>query len=170
MKWLMYFLTILSSHLFPENGPSPLNPVNEIKDFLRENAIKVFLFFVIATTMSGIFVSGVVMTITNLAEQYDRNMNFALTATAISGLIISGFSLIIIFGIYKSFTKKQVKDEKAKERLSYADKPNPFQESLLILVNDFVKEREFNRAQQHKDEAPSVTPKEEDSNESLEKH
>lgn len=155
MKWLMILFTLFSRHFFSSNGEEGhINPVTELKDYIRENAVKVLMAFVLATTMSSLFVAGLVISVVHVSMLYDQNQPILLTATLTSGIAMSITSLLVMAIVYKSMTS-ETKKRVVKTQVS-TPHPTALQESLLILVNDFVKEREFNRSQ--KSQAENQSP------------
>ncbi len=150
MKWLMILFTLFNKHFFSSSGESTINPVEEIKSFLQENAVKVLLVFILSTIMSSLFVAGVVITVVGASSLYDQNLPIVFNAMITSGLVISVLSLSTITIIYKSFTKDK---KTVKTQATHVAHPTALQESLLLLVNDFVKEREFNRTTNHQRKA-----------------
>lgn len=154
MKWLMILFTLFSKHLFSGGGEAHINPVEEIKGFVQENAVKVLLVFILSTIMSILFVAGVVITVVGVSSLYDQNLPIVLNAMITSGLAMSIISLLTISIVYKSLTK----DKKiVKAQATHVPHPTALQESLLMLVNDFVKEREFNRTMYSQNKSHSKT-------------
>ncbi len=141
MKWPIILFTLLSKHFFSRGDGEHINPVNEIKDYIRENAVKVLLAFILATIVSGLFVSGLVITSVMISYQIDQGLNPSLNAIMTCGLALALTSFVTMFIAYKAMTKEK------RRIIQQTQTPHPMalQESLLMLVNDFVKEREFNR-------------------------
>ena len=127
---------------FSHTADTTTHPIEAIKEFIKDNALKVFLSLMAAYALGTLFAAGVVLTIISLAVQYDANLPLRLTAILAAGLSITLATLFLFcIGIYYS---KRNKREKKKEKRR--EQEFSLQESLMLLVNDFIKEREFKRS------------------------
>jgi choline-glycine betaine transporter len=142
MKWLMILFTLFSKHFFSSSGESHINPVAEMKSFVQENAVKVLLGFILASIMSSLFVAGMVITVVGVSSLYDQGLPIIFNAMITSGIAMSSVSLLTIVIVYRSLSKDK---RTVRSQATQVPHPTALQESLLMLVNDFVKEREFNR-------------------------
>lgn len=144
MKWLFLVVSIFikqfSNHPHAEIG----NPVEEIKDFIKENAFKVVMGFTVASALGSVFVAGLVMTIVNLSTQYDQTMSVRFTAMIVSGLAFMLISIAATSLLYYNAINSVVV-KKIKVPLSNINTNHPLQDAFAVLVMDFVKEREFRR-------------------------
>ena len=146
MKWLLIAFSLFKQFAPHSDSGTMVNPVAEIKDFIKDNALKVILIFMIASAMSSLFVAGIVIAAVNVAYQYDQTMNISFTAMLATGLILvllsAGFS-----ALYYANAKSSDKIEKVKQSAKNIGSGHPLQDALAVLVMDFVKEREFRRTQ-----------------------
>ncbi|RPJ74419.1 MAG: hypothetical protein EHM20_10640, partial [Alphaproteobacteria bacterium] len=91
MKWLYLIVTNILKQLMESRGGEMLNPADEIKKLFKQNLVKILLLFATITGVVGFFVAGFVMTIINLAIQYDLKEKYHIT-----GVITSGIALMVI--------------------------------------------------------------------------
>lgn len=151
MKWFFLILSMAVKR-FSHVGDANINPINEVKEFITENALKVLLLFTAASTTGTLFVAGVVMTVINLTAQYDAGFQPRVTAMAGGGIGIVLVSIIIFaIGIYYATVNRREDKKAAKEQQRHLG--NSLEEVLILLVNDFIAEREakreLKRAQRH---------------------
>lgn len=151
MKWLLLAFSVikplLSSH--SSSGQVSINPVAEIKDFIKENAMKVFAIFAAASTLSTLFAAGIVIIAVNLSSQYDVNGVIAFNSVVGTGLGLSVVSFLIAFIAMKTFQSdsddRRKDDKKIKDQQPLIPQ-HPLQNALALLITDFVNEREHKRA------------------------
>ncbi|MDD4972997.1 MAG: hypothetical protein PHY93_01530 [Bacteriovorax sp.] len=152
MKWLYLIISMLVKR-FTHTGRPESNPMEKIKEFIKENAIKILLAFSAASALGTLLVSGVVITIVNLTAQHDAGLQLKFTAVTVAGLGITLVCLsIFAVGIY--YTTAEKREEKREEKAAYSR--HPLENALMLLVNDFIQEREFKR--EFKREHPRAQP------------
>lgn len=144
MKWLLFFFSVIKPFFSSEH--SSINPVTEIKDMIRANAVKVLALFAATSALATMFAGGLVLVVVDIGAQYDQNGFVYFSSMIIMGLALSLVSLIIGAVILRSF--QDTDREKPREKLT-ADTVgtvHPLQDAVALLIMDFVKERELNRA------------------------
>lgn len=144
MKWLLLILTMLVKR-FAHIGGAHAHPIEELKDLIKENALKILLAFIAASAIATLFVSGVVLTVINLTAQYDAGFQPRFTASVAGGLGIILASLIVFaIGIYYATASERENKKEEREREKHKE-GHSLQEALMLLINDFIQERESKR-------------------------
>ena len=143
MKWLSMIATFLVQ-IFADHRGEMIDPAKEMKEFIVKNAKKVLLSLTVAFALSSIFVSGLVLTITSLSFQYDQTMSFTLTTVVASGL---GLMLVSLLGIGLLFYPTKAEDDQPVMEKVPTPPARALEEAVILLIHDFVKEREANREQ-----------------------
>lgn len=149
MKWPLILLTLFMKPLGRFN-PSHLNPAHEMKQFLMDNAKKVLLAVTVTSIISSLFVAGLVITVITMSAQYDQNAGIGLSAMLLGGFGMMGLSLIIGWLVFSpSRESKEMERELESEARSSqsVSSGSPLTDALVLLIHDFVKEREFKRQQ-----------------------
>jgi hypothetical protein len=148
MKWLLLIFSVVKPLLSSahENGHQSLNPVNDIKDMIKENAMKVVTFFAFASILSTLFASGIIIIAVNISNQYDLNNYVIFNSMIGTGIGLSLVSLLIGFAVVRTFQGENIKDQEKKSKKDFSvAKEHPIQDALALLVTDFIKEREYKR-------------------------
>lgn len=153
MKWLLLFASLFFKPFSRQNSTS-LNPAIEIKQFFVENSKKVLMAFFATSILSLTFVAGLLVTVITLSAQYDQNAGFGLSAMLLGGLGMMGVSLLFSWIILSPSreTREDRRMEKSNERIEELEANRStghgsVSDALVLLIQDFVKEREFKRAQ-----------------------
>lgn len=120
------------------------NPIAELKEVIKENAMKVLAIFAAISALATIFAAGIVIIAVDVGAQYDQNAYVYFSSMIMMGLTLSLLSLVIIAIAVKAFSN----DEKPAKRevLQSVGTSHPLQDALALLIHDFVKEREMKRA------------------------
>ncbi|MGZ3789807.1 MAG: hypothetical protein ACXVLQ_14855 [Bacteriovorax sp.] len=139
-KWLILILSFL---IKPLTGRSQgIHPMEELKEFIRENALKIVVGLTLITAMGTMLTAGIVIIVTNLAAQYDLGLTPRFTATVGGGLGILVAGLLFIgLGLYFSVPHDQLRRRSRKHK----ETASPIEDAIALLINDFVKEREAKR-------------------------
>lgn len=145
MKWLLLLFSLFAKPLSRFN-PQHLNPATEIKQFVVDNAKKVLLAITITSVISSLFVAGLVITVITMSAQYDQNAGIGLSAMLLGGLGMMGLSLIIGWLVFSSSRETKEIEHEMRETPQITS-GSALTDALVLLVNDFVKEREFRRSQ-----------------------
>ncbi|MBC7538722.1 MAG: hypothetical protein H7281_07875 [Bacteriovorax sp.] len=174
MKWFYLILT-LAAKRFAHSGGTQINPMDEIKDFIIENSLKIILAFTAASVISTLFVSGIVLTVINLTAQYDAGLQPKFTGIVAGGLGIILASLIVFaIGIFFATANLREDRKKARERLkeNARHNGNSLEGALMLLVNDFIQDREHKRTHTNEEHEHSKENKNNEfkSNEEFERH
>ncbi len=128
------------------------NPVAELKDMVKKNAVKVMLAFAAVSAMATIFAAGLIMVAVDTAAQYDQNAVVYFSTMIMLGITLMLLPVIIGAALYKKYDNDE--DEEVKRpALQNVGTVHPLQDALALLIHDFVKEREMRRAQEE------VTPR-----------
>ena len=149
MKWLFILFSIFKP-FFSSSGSNEMpNPVEDIKDMIAKNAVKVMLAFAAVSALATIFAAGLTMVAVDIAAQYDQN-----AVVYFSTMIMLGITMMLIPVIgggilVKMFDTDKDEEEKNKRTvLQSIGTVHPLQDALALLVQDFVKEREMKRTQE----------------------
>ncbi len=147
MKWLLLCASIFFKPFSRFSSSSTMNPAVEIKQFFVDNAKKVLLAFIASSIISSMFVAGLIISIITISAQYDQNGGIGLSAMLLGGIGMVVLSLIFGWAILSpSRESRSVEHEieraKKEEHLS----GNTVSDALVLLIQDFVKEREFKRS------------------------
>ncbi len=142
MKWLLLIFSVIRPFFSSEQ--QNLNPVTEIKDMIRANAMKVLMLFATATSLAILFSAGLILVAVDMGAQYDQNGYLYFSSMIIMGLILSAISLVSGAIIVRSFQEESRK-QKVAPPLTAVGTSHPLQDALALLIADFVKEREQKR-------------------------
>lgn len=143
MKWLILLFSILKP-FFPHGESQVMNPIEDLKDMIKANAVKVMVSFMAASALATLFAAGIVIIAVDIGAQYDQNAYVYFSSMIMMGLILVLLPIIIgVIGV-KSFSND---DRKVKERevLTSVGTSHPLQDALALLIHDFVKDREAKR-------------------------
>ena len=148
MKWLLllgsFFLKPLMSS--QQNSPT-LNPIEDLKDLIKEKAAIVAVMFAAGISLSILFASGLIMAAMNASAQYDLNSVVYFNTMIGTGLGISLVTFLIGVFAIKGFQADDKKEKKKAETLSEIRISHPLQDAIALLIADIIKEREFKRSQ-----------------------
>lgn len=109
----------------------------------------------IVTTLLGIFsllfVSGFLFSIFQITSQYDARGYVTFNSGLISGIALSLISLIALFSLFSASAwenrlKQQLLPVQPAANSKHSETPSAFENALTMLVVDFIKERESQRA------------------------
>lgn len=143
MKWLLLIFSVIKPFFSTEH--EHINPVNEIKDMIRSNAMMVVTLFASASALATLFAGGLILVAVDVGAQYDQNGFVYFSSMIIMGLALSLVSLIagaIIVRSFQQTTRERKRETLTKENVGTA---HPLQDALALLIMDFVKERELDR-------------------------
>ena len=156
MKWLLIIFSLFFRPFSRSSTHGHTSPAVEMKEFFIDNGKKVLLAMTITSLVSSLFVAGFVITIITLSAQYDQSGSFGLSAMILGGLGMMALSLIIGWLVFSpgrdSRSEARERDIEMQNRHASG---NSVSDALVLLIQDFVKEREFNRLKQN-----SMTPEE----------
>lgn len=164
MKWLILLFTFIKPFLSTSGeSKSSFNPIEDLKDMIKENAVKVMLLFMAGSILSTIFAAGIVIIAVDIGAQYDQNAYIYFSSMITMGLILVLLPIIIGAVGVKAFTNDDDDSRKKKDReeLKTIGTSHPLQDALALLIHDFVKEREMKRNGETYSETASTTPSEE---------
>lgn len=142
MKWLQIIFSFIMKHV--SAGGEKRNPMEELKEFLRENAIKLFVGMVLIVTIGTMFTAGIYMTVISLTAQADLGLVPRMTAMTWAGVIMALVPVLILsFAWYKS-SPHEAKPARRRRKIP-EQQPTTIEAAIALLVTDFVKEREMKR-------------------------
>ena len=145
MKWFYLIISMLAKR-FTHMGSPDSDPIETMKEFMKENAVKIFLAFSAASALGTLLVSGIVLTIVNLSAQYDAGLQPSFSAVVAAGVGITLVALsIFAIGIYYATTEKREMKRKEKRQEKSEHEGHPLEHALMLLVNDFIEERQLKR-------------------------
>lgn len=142
MKWFYLTLSYIMKRFAGVPGP---NPIEEIKELIKENAVKILLVITLATTLGSFFVVGITLTLYQFITQYQlgESLSFNPINQVGVGMIILSFSAFLIAYLYAFKHEREVKKIEAKR--ANQGQLNTFQDALMLLVQDYIAERESKR-------------------------
>jgi large-conductance mechanosensitive channel len=141
MRWLQLILSFLMKRV-TTGGEKP-HPMEEFKEFMKENALKLFVGMVLLVTIGTMLTAGLYMLVASLAAQSDLGLPVRMTAMAWGGFLLALVpALILSFAWYKS-SPHEVKHSKKKKNIP--EQPATLEQALALLVTDFVEERHMKR-------------------------
>lgn len=132
---------IVSFIMRKATGAEKPHPIEEFKEFLRENAIKLFVGMVLIVTIGTMLTAGLYMTLMSLTAQADLGLSPRMTSMTWAGLIMALIPVFILsFAWYKSSPP-----EARPKRRHVQEGPATLEQALALLVTDFVEERQMKR-------------------------
>ena len=155
MNWLLLIFSVIKPFFSSTNDNKMGNPIAEFKEMIKENAMKVVGLFAAASALASIFAAGIIMIAVDIGLQYDKNANIQFSSMILMGIILSLLALVISLGAAKAISNEETREkEKKRETLRSVGTSHPLQDSIALLIHDFVKEREAKRA--HEEESISI--------------
>ena len=149
MNWLLLIFSVVKPFFSSSSDNKMGNPIAEFKEMIKENAMKVVGLFAAASALATIFAAGIIIIAVDIGSQYDRNANVQFSSMILMGIILSLLALAVSFGAAKAISNEEIKEkEKKRETLKSIGTSHPLQDSIALLIHDFVKEREAKRAQE----------------------
>ncbi|MBY0415119.1 MAG: hypothetical protein K2Q18_13190 [Bdellovibrionales bacterium] len=145
MKWLILLFSVFKPFFSTGESTSMINPIAELKDMIKANAVKVVLLFSCASAMSTMFAAGVVIVAVDMGAQYDQNAYVYFSSMISMGLVLM-FIPILIGAIGIRIFQSDDRKQKEREVLTSVGTSHPLQDALALLIHDFVKERELKRS------------------------
>lgn len=144
MKWFYLIMSFMIQR-FTGAKADNAHPIEELKELIAENAVKILLIFTTATAIGSFFVAGVSIIIVELTSQYDLRENLRMSAIATGGvvmIVLSAFAFVVglLFATRHDRKKKKMEARRAKHH-----PVNSIQDAIILLVNDYIAEREFKR-------------------------
>lgn len=143
MKWLLIIASLFFKPFSRLSG-SNVNPVTEIKEFFVDNAKKVVLAFMVTSVVSSTFVAGLIITVITLSAQYDQNAGIGLSAMLLGGI---GMMVISLIGAWVVLSPSRESREIERQTRNMEQHGHPVSDALVLLIQDFIKEREYKRGQ-----------------------
>lgn len=147
MKWLLLIFSIVKPLFGSSHEHQMTNPMEEFKEMIKENALKVLGVFAAASALATLFAAGIIIIAVDVGAQYDQNAYIYFSSMIMMGITLSVLSLIIAFGIAKAVSNEDIKPA-PREVLQSVGTSHPLQDALALLIHDVVKEREMKRAQE----------------------
>lgn len=135
MKWFYVVLSYLFKQFSGDKFEDSHHAIDEIKEMIKANTVKLFMAIILATAIGSFFVVGVTLTMLNLVYQYD---------VAEIGYGILFFSLLA-FAIVSYYATKHETYNKRSKKHERPEILNSLNEAVLLLVNEYITGREFDR-------------------------
>jgi ABC-type multidrug transport system fused ATPase/permease subunit len=158
MKWLILLFTILKPFFATgESTSSMINPIEELKDMIKTNAVKVVTIFMAASALATMFAAGIVIIAVDIGAQYDQNAYVYSSSMIMMGLVLVLLP-IIVSGIGIKIFHTEGRKQKEREVLRDIGTSHPLQDALALLIHDFVKERELKRDLRGETTPPAPRP------------
>lgn len=141
MRWIQMIISFIMKRV-TAGGEKP-HPMEELKEFLKENAIKLFVGMVMIVTIGTLLTAGIYMTVASLTAQVDLGLSPQMTAMTWGGLIMALVPVALLsFAWYKS-TPHEKTHKKKKQKIP--EQPATLEQALVLLVADFIEERQMKR-------------------------
>jgi hypothetical protein len=155
---------------FAHLGGESTHPILEIKKAVAENILKLLLGLSVSVAIGTLFSTGILLTVSNLATQYDAGLKPGMNAVVASGMGIVLMS-VIVFACGISFSNYSRRKKLILQRNKKLLSESTLTDSLVRLINDFIKEREFKRENLRSNPQSDFTERENyKSTEEFEKH
>jgi uncharacterized membrane protein len=144
MKWIYLIVSFFVKRLGGIDAETR-HPMDDVKEYIKENALKMFVGMVSIVMLGTLFTAGITLTAFTLASRYDQGLAPQLTAVAASGIVMIVFSLaVLLVALYISSPhEKSSRRRKAKHAKEL--QAGSIQEAVVMLLNDHLKEREAKR-------------------------
>lgn len=145
MKWFYIIMSFMVKRMAGARGEDR-HPIEELKELVKENAVKIMLGVTAASAIGTFFVAGISISLFELTAQYYAGERFRMSPF----LLIGGsfiFTTVLLFVIGSLFATKHDREKKKIERELKQKHVNTIQDAILLLVNDYIAEREFKRNQ-----------------------
>lgn len=141
MRWIQMIISFVMKRV-TAGGDKP-HPMEELKEFLKENAIKLFVGMVMIVTIGTLLTAGIYMTVASITAQADLGLSPQMTAMTWGGLIMALVPITLLsFAWYKS-TPHEKHHKKKKKKVP--EQPASLEQALVLLVADFIEERQMKR-------------------------
>lgn len=152
MKWFSLLLSFFLGKLNVVRAPSLKQTINVLFEEAAYRSRKPTIYVLAGLTFVLILSGGFFMGLIDITTQYDRDGVVQATASSITGFSLVALSLI---GFIWVFTRAWpgVKAVKKKEEKVAAEQNSGIEQALILLVMDFIKEREFKR-EERRHQAP----------------
>jgi len=143
MRWIQMIFSFIMKRV-NAGGERP-HPMEEIKEFLKENAIKLFVGMVLIVTIGTMLTAGIYMMIAALTAQVDLGLAPGMNAMAWGGFFMALVPAAILgFAWYQS-TPHEQRAHKKKKKAHVPEQPATMEQALVLLVTDFIEERQMKR-------------------------
>ncbi len=145
MKWFFILFSIFKPFFSAGGAHEMPSPIEDLKDLVKKNAVKVMIAFGFMSAMASIFAAGLILVAVNISAQYDQNAVVAFSSMILSGIILMLIPIIAGIVMVKMYDNNddEVEVRKTSQKIGNV---HPLQDALALLVHDFVKEREMKRA------------------------
>ncbi len=142
MKWITV-LSSLTIKTFNTISNQRNSSIEEVKQLIKQNSLKLLLALSAASALGSLLVAGIVIITLTLTTQYETTNRIRYSNIVGGGIGMTIASLIIFsFLFYYSFKSQgQTKKEDKAKKEDYQS----IEQAFLLLVNEFVAEREFKR-------------------------
>lgn len=119
--------------------------VDELKELVKENAVKIFLALTAATALGSFLVAGICITAVELATQYSAGERYSFNGIVATGVVIFVLTLAAFLVAFLFSTKHDREKRKMQARRAKYPNVNTLHDAVLLLVNDYIAEREYKR-------------------------
>lgn len=144
MKWFYFLMSYLVKRMGgAKNQEASL--IDELKELVKENAVKIFLVLTAATALGSFLVAGICITAVELATQYSAGERYSFNGIVATGVVIFALTLTAFMGAFLFSTKHDREKRKMEARRAMYPKVNTLHDAVLLLVNDYIAEREYKR-------------------------
>lgn len=141
MRWIQMIISFLMKRA-TAGGDKP-HPMEELKEFLKENAIKLVVGMVMIVTIGTLLTAGIYMTVASLTAQMDLGLSPQMTAMTWGGLIMALVPAVLLsFAWYKATHHDS---HQKKKKVKQPQPPATLEQALVLLVTDFIEERQMKR-------------------------
>lgn len=146
MKWLLILASIAKPLFFNDQRPV-INPAEEFKTIVAQNAMKLFLLLIAIVSLGIMFAAGIVIIALDMGAQVDQTGTVFFSSILVAGLILCTISLLTVSIVVYAINNKTNPPIKHDVPLRNIGTAHPIQDAVALLIADFVKEREFKRTQ-----------------------
>lgn len=147
MNWIHL---ISSSLIVPliELLKEKIDPYENVRKLFIDNAFKVTIIFFTLISIAIIFSAGIILTVTDLTNQYDKVKSIQFTGTTAGSLSLILICLIAIaIGKFYFSPLSNIKKKPQRKQTSLIS-PN-LENALVLLINHYINERELKRNEEN---------------------
>jgi hypothetical protein len=161
MKWLQLIISFIATQFLGAKIEGAPHPIEEFKELVKENILKILLALTAATVVGSFFVAGFSIVIVDLVYQYNLDNKLKISPITICGFILIIFSLVT-FSLTIFFATKHTREKRKMEtKRAEHEATNLISNAVMLLINDYIAEREYERESKRRHEVNKNETKEE---------
>lgn len=143
MRWIKILFSLFLKKM--SEGAAHTHPLEDLKEFLKENSIKLLIGLSLVIALGTLLSAGVFMFITHLSAQLEKGLSPVMNASAWGALIMVMIPCLL-FGL--AWFKSGAHSKKLSDHNEILEEPVKLETALVMLVMDFIEERKIKREQE----------------------